>query len=383
MKMRKGWKKVKVHEVAKVMGGATPSTSEPEYWDGGVPWLTPKDLSLNPARYTSSGVRSLSAAGLASCSAVLLPKGSILISSRAPIGFVSIANVQIATNQGFKSLILKDEQDSLFWYYLMLASKEYLERFANGSTFKEISAATLGALEFTIPPIDEQIEIARVLGSLDDLIIANQQLTEKLKGLRVTLVSSIIRESTNSMRLSELATFVNGKNFTKDASGHGRPVIRTPEIRRGPSSGTVWSEISSTDEYLARSGDILFVWSGSLMVERWLYQEGLVNQHIFKVVPNFEIPAWLVMGLLDHQMPWFLGLAMDKATTMGHIQRGHLDALVPVPSKTEIAKLDSIVKPLWDSELQLLLENQQLKRTRDELLSLLLSGEIIVKCVAA
>jgi type I restriction enzyme S subunit len=119
------------------------------------------------------------------------------------------------------------------------------------------------------------------------------------------------------------------------------------------------------------------------MVERWLYEEGLVNQHVFKVLPGDGYPAWLVFGLIEHQMPWFLGLAADKATTMGHIQRGHLDAFVPMPSEAAITDLDTMVRPLWDQELALRAEVQQLTRTRDELLPHLLAGRVSVREVAA
>ena len=120
------------------------------------------------------------------------------------------------------------------------------------------------------------------------------------------------------------------------------------------------------------------MWSGSLMVDRWRHTEGLVNQHIFKVIPSGEVPDWLVFALIEHQMPWFLSLAADKATTMGHIQRGHLDALVPIPNKDQIEKASAMIKPLWDAELELSLEALHSSRTRDELLPLLMSGRIRV-----
>lgn len=119
------------------------------------------------------------------------------------------------------------------------------------------------------------------------------------------------------------------------------------------------------------------VWSGSLTLGRWMDEDALINQHVFKVIPT-GYPDWLVYALVDRQMSWFLSLAADKATTMGHIRRVHLDVPVPVPSPGVVEVLDTQVRPLWDSELDLSVENHQLRRTRDELLPLLMSGAVRV-----
>ena len=103
-KMNSEWKKIQLQDVADVVGGGTPSTKESSYWNGDVPWLTPKDLSGYNERYISRGERNISEEGLDNSSAVLLPASSILLTSRAPIGYVAIAKKPIATNQGFKSL---------------------------------------------------------------------------------------------------------------------------------------------------------------------------------------------------------------------------------------------------------------------------------------
>lgn len=210
------------------------------------------------------------------------------------------------------------------------------------------------------------------------LFVTNEQLAAACASLRLALTERALAEAVDFQPLSELAAFINGKNFTKDAVGTGRPVIRTPEVRVGPTASTIRSEVAPGEDFVATRGDILFVWSGSLLLGRWLFEPGLVNQHIFKVKPNEGVPDWLVYGLIEHQMPWFLGLAADKATTMGHIQRRHLDEHVPVPSTETINRLDEVIQPLWASEIELAEEAQQLRRTRDELLPLLMSGKVRV-----
>ena len=135
--MREGWETVRVSDIATVRSGATPSTKDPGNWDGDIPWLTPKDLSERPAKYTERGNRSITEQGLKKTT--LLPAGSVLLTSRAPVGYVSIARNEISTNQGFKSLVLKSGQMPEYWYYLLQNSTDYLLDNSGGSTFKEIS----------------------------------------------------------------------------------------------------------------------------------------------------------------------------------------------------------------------------------------------------
>ncbi len=109
------WKTVSLNEVATIVGGGTPSTKEPTFWDGDIPWLTPKDLSGHHGMYVKYGERFITQAGLSGSSAKLVPSGTVLFTSRAPIGYIAIAKQSISTNQGFKSLVLKDGHDNRFF----------------------------------------------------------------------------------------------------------------------------------------------------------------------------------------------------------------------------------------------------------------------------
>lgn len=251
-----------------------------------------------------------------------------------------------------------------------------------GSTVKHTSPRTILSYETLFPPLEEQERIAGVLGAFDDLIETNRRLADHLDDLRRTKVSHALAASSDTTRLSEAASFVNGRNFTKGADGAGRPVIRTPEVRSGPGGNTVWSSVVADDDRVARAGDILFVWSGTLMVNRWLYADGLVNQHVFKVIPK-GVPDWYVYALIEAQLPWFLGLAKDKATTMGHIQRAHLDEPMTGLDPDAVARLGAVIEPIWSAALELRLEAQDLARQRDELLPLLMSGRVRVRDLEA
>jgi type I restriction enzyme S subunit len=381
--MREGWRELKIRDVADVVTGSTPASSDGNNWGSGVPFLTPSDMT--DAVYSPTAARRLSPQAETRMSRrIVTSPGTAVVCIGATIGKVARITAPTLTNQQINTIVARPEVlDSLYCYYAMQPLRQHLQSIASGSATPLLNKTRFAEVEIAIPPIAVQRRIAGVLGALDDLIDTNKRLADSCAHLRRAIVDQALLEATGSSPLSTFASFVNGKNFTKDASGTGRPIIRTPELRRGPTEGTVWSDAEVEPEYLARRGDILFVWSGSLMVDRWLHQDALVNQHIFKVTPLAGVPEWLVFGLIEFQMPWFLGLAADKATTMGHIQRGHLDEAVPVLASERLTHLDSVVQPLWDQELESSAEAIELARTRDELLPLLLSGAVTVSEVAA
>ena len=186
----KGWKTVAIGEISEVIGGGTPSSKVDEYWGGSIPWLTPKDLSGYDFRRVKSGKRNITDSGLANSSARLLPKNTVLVTSRAPIGYVALADNEIATNQGFKSLILNDGYDPDFFYYLIKHNVPTLEAVSSGTTFKEISGKAFKQIKFNVPPLPEQKAIAHILGSLDDKIELNCRMNETLEAMAQALFKS-------------------------------------------------------------------------------------------------------------------------------------------------------------------------------------------------
>jgi type I restriction enzyme S subunit len=145
------------------------------------------------------------------------------------------------------------------------------------------------------PPLHEQRAIATVLGDLDDKIACNRIVISRADALWEATTSEILDRIEGATEgtpeegirlLSSLARFINGKAFTKGATGTGRMVVRIAELNSGPGGATVYNELEVKHDYLARPGDLLFAWSGSLTVQRWFRDEAIVNQHIFKVVPE-------------------------------------------------------------------------------------------------
>ena len=286
-----------------------------------------------------------------------------------------------ALNQHVFKVTAKPGIDQAYLKYLLMSEIPFFNRLVadQRTTMGHVKVADLRKRMVVLPPLAEQKRIASVLSALDELTGANLAAARECADLRQTLIRLARSEATETLPLSSTASFVNGKNFTKDPTGTGRAVIRTPELRRGPSESTVFNDVVAVADNLASPGDLLFVWSGSLLVDRWLHDEALVNQHIFKVIPKSPYPDWLVNGLIEWQMPMFLGLAADKATTMGHIQRGHLDREVPMPDPDALARLEALVRPLWDQELLLRQECLQLEKTRDELVPRLIDGTLRVR----
>ena len=157
--MPKGWAWCKLGDIGEIIGGGTPSTSIEEYWNGEISWITPADLSNYSDKYIAQGKRNITQLGLDNSSAKLIPKGSILFSTRAPIGYVVIADRPLSTNQGFKSLSLSINMSEEFVYYFLLAEKERIKLFASGTTFQELSASAFSKILIPLPPLAEQHRI--------------------------------------------------------------------------------------------------------------------------------------------------------------------------------------------------------------------------------
>lgn len=176
------WKDCTLADLGVIVGGATPSTKNPlNYENGNISWITPKDLSGFQGRYISRGERNITEQGLNSCSTQLLPKNSILFSSRAPIGYVAIADNELCTNQGFKSIVPNEDTDYLFLYYLLKYNKTNIENMGSGTTFKEVSGNTMRSIPVRVPiDKEEQSKIAKILGCIDDKIEENSKINYNL-----------------------------------------------------------------------------------------------------------------------------------------------------------------------------------------------------------
>jgi type I restriction enzyme S subunit len=192
IKLPKGWKQVKLSEAGKIISGGTPSTAVNEYWNGDISWISPSDLTGYKNKTIKKGTKSITEIGLKNSSARLMPKGSVLFSSRAPIGYVVIADNELCTNQGFKSIIPYENVDSNFIYYYLKASKQRAEQVASGTTFKEISLKSFSELTFPLPPLPTQqaivSKIEELFSELDNGIANLKTAQQQLKTYRQSVL---------------------------------------------------------------------------------------------------------------------------------------------------------------------------------------------------
>lgn len=389
------WKEYKISDIADVIGGGTPSTSNSSYWNGNIPWLTPRDLTGYTKVYISKGERNITVEGLRNSSARLLPKGTVLLTSRAPIGYVAIAKNEITTNQGFKSLVLKEDYaDNEFIYYWIKNNIDYLQSIGTGTTFAEISGRVVKDIEISLPPLSEQKSITSVLSSLDDKIDLLHRQNATLEKMAETLfrqwfvercpepVEGEEKEEWEEKPLSSIANFLNGlacQKFLPKNDIDKLPVLKIKELREGFTEKSDWATTDVKPEYIVKNGDVVFAWSASLMVKIWDGQDCILNQHLFKVTSDVY-PKWFYYLWCKYHLEEFISIAVSHATTMGHIKRRDLDeAIVLVPSTNKLEEMTLIVEPLIDKIIENNKQIRTLTSLRNTLLPKLMSGEVRVE----
>ena len=182
----------KIGEVVEIVSGGTPRTNIDHYWKGEIKWCTPTDITACHGKYLKNTERTISSDGLANCSAKLLPKGSILLCSRATIGELKIASIETSTNQGFKSLICKNEIKNEYLYYVLLTQKSKMIEKAIGSTFLEISKKEVASLYIWLPSLEEQSAIASVLSDMDAEIEQLERKRDKYKQAKQGMMQELL-----------------------------------------------------------------------------------------------------------------------------------------------------------------------------------------------
>jgi len=186
------WEMKQLGDVCQIISGGTPSTRNSEYWDGDIKWCTPTDITSNNGKYFSKTSRKITKQGLNNSSATLLPKGTLLLCSRATVGEVKIATIEISTNQGFKSLICSETVDNEFLYYLIRLEKQKFIDKAFGSTFLEISKKNTSEIEFDFPPIEEQKASAQILSDMDRELQTLRQKREKYVQIKQGMMQQLL-----------------------------------------------------------------------------------------------------------------------------------------------------------------------------------------------
>lgn len=296
-------------------------------------------------------------------------------------------------------LMFKPTQTDKKFLYYVLADYNFTQYVLNHidseSAQANISATTIGKYEFSLPPLEVQKKIAGVLSALDDKIELNQRQNNNLEQQAQALFKSwfidfepfggVMPEDWKVGNLLDIADYLNGlamQKFRPTENERGLPVLKIKELRQGFCDNS--SELCSPNvkrEYVVNDGDVIFSWSGSLLVDFWCGGKCGLNQHLFKVTSE-KFEKWFYYSWTKHYLNKFVAVAADKATTMGHIKRDELEkAEVVIPSSIDYQKIGKVLSPIYDLIIQNRIENTRLAAIRDALLPKLMSGEIDVSNV--
>lgn len=403
------WTEYKLSEIVDIFGGGTPKASISEYWGGNIPWLSIKDFNSNN-RFVYCTEKSITQLGLKNSSTKLLNKGDLIISARGTVGALAQLGKPMTFNQSCYGLRAKPLTINNFLYYLLKDKIKILKRNTHGSVFDTITRKTFDILKVKLPPLKEQKAIAHILSTLDEKIELNNKINKTLEDIAQAIFKhwfvdfefpnkdgepykssggemveselGMIPKGWEVKSLDQIADFLNGlamqKYRPKDGE-QGIPVIKIKELRQGFTDNS--SDLCSKEidpKYIVNDGDIIFSWSGSLLVDLWCGGKCGLNQHLFKVSSK-EYPRWFYYHWIKLHLDRFINIAKSKATTMGHIKRQDLsDSLVVIPDESLFGKANSVLSPLVEKQVELKIESRKLSELRNTLLPKLMSGEIRV-----
>lgn len=387
-------------DLVDVIGGGTPKTTEESYWNGSIPWLSVKDF-CGDKKYVYNTEKSITVEGLNNSSTKLLHKDNIIISARGTVGELAMIPYDMAFNQSCFGLIPKGNNDPHFVYYLLKDKVRSLKSQTQGSVFDTITKATFDRIECADYSEEDQHRIASILSSLDRKIELNNKINADLEEMAQAIFKNwfvdfepfkdgkfvdselgMIPEGWKVGRLTEIASYMNGlamQKFPPENNEDSLPVLKIKELGQG-FCGTDSDRCSCNikDECKIHNGDVIFSWSGTLLVDVWCGGDCGLNQHLFKVTSK-DYPKWFYYYWTKHHLQEFVHIAKDKAVTMGHIKRGHLEeAMVAIPDNDSMEKAHELFEPILSKMISLRLESSRLSLLRDTLLPRLMSGELEV-----
>ena len=314
---------------------------------------------------------------------------TILVSINGTLGNVGVYDSEkIILGKSACYFNVKQSVDKDFIYYVVSSPvfRQYLENNATGTTIKNISLKQMRKYTFSIPQIDEQKRISSVLRKIDEKIKNNRAINNNLEQQAQAIFSNEfltfekLPDSWKKSSLIDIADYLNGlamQKYRPTADETGIPVLKIRELRQGCCDDN--SELCSQNiksEYIIHDGDVIFSWSGSLLVNFWCGGICGLNQHLFKVTSN-KYDKWFYYAWTKHHLDRFIAVAADKATTMGHIKRDELaKADVLIPNEADYNRIGALLQPIYNLIIANRIENKKLAKTRDTLLPKIMSGEL-------
>ena len=299
----------------------------------------------------------------------------------------------MAFNQSCYGLRAKEGiVDEEYLYYLIKHNVVVLKKNTHGSVFDTITRDTFAGIEVELPSLEEQKVVASILRDLDDKIEVNNKINKNLLQQAQSifaqefLVLDAIPDGWQESSLLGIADYLNGlamQKYRPKDDEQGLPILKIKELRQGSCDAN--SELCSSSikpEYIVHDGDVIFSWSGSLLVDFWCGGTCGLNQHLFKVTSSVY-DKWFYYAWTSHHLQKFAAIAADMATTMGHIKREELaKAEVLIPSQFDYDRIGGLLAPLYDLVIANRIENRKLASLRDELLPQLMSGQLDVSEVS-
>lgn len=414
------WEVVRLGEVGDIVGGGTPDTTNSAFWNGEILWLTPTEIKQ---KYIFDSERKITQKGLSNSSAKLLPKNTILITTRATIGDIGIATQQLSTNQGFQSFIGGEKVNFEFMYYLLGAKKREFITLANGSTFLEISAKTIRQIQIPLPPLAEQEKIAQILSVWDKGISILKSLieakTKRKKALMQRLLTPPCESLTPSLRASETSAAIHNKSVdchdltasnlaktekdskAKQSLRFAEFTDKWQEMRLGDiceiTTGslnanamaengkfaffTCAREVYAIDNY-AFDTEALLVSGNGANVGYIHYYKGKFNayQRTY-VLDKFSCDILFVKFFLDKYLKKRIAQEKNEGNTPYIVLSTLQDMKIVLPNSLAEQKKIAQVLSACDKEIELLKSKFQcLKTQKKGLMQRLLNGEVRVKC---
>lgn len=399
----------KISDIGEVVGGGTPSTANSDFWGGDIPWISPKDLTGYKSVYISHGESFLTKTGLKS-GTKLLPKGTVLFSSRAPIGYVAIASNPICTNQGFKSIICNKEIiNPLFLYYYIKGNLDYIKLFGTGATFPEISGAAMRKIKVQIPTLPTQQKIASILSSYDRLIENNtrrirllEQMAENLykewfvrfrfpEHENIEMVNGLPK-GWKTIHIKELAQLKSGYAFKSEwFIEEGEAVAKIKDIGNILMDTSNFSYVDKENcikakKFLLTTGDLTIALTGAT-----IGKISIVPKHKGNIYTNQRLGKFFLGDNPMEKLPFLYCLFKQESMVSNIVNLSNSSSAQPNISPEQIEKIkilgnhdiismyNKTCNPLFSNILALYSQNQLLTRQRDLLLPRLMSGKLEVK----
>lgn len=388
-----GWKELGMIDICEILSGSTPKTDHPHYWGGKIFWATPLDLSRLNSKYIDNTERKITQLGFESCSVQKIAANSLIMSSRAPIGYLAINKQEITTNQGCKSFVLKEKDNILFLYYYLSFKINYIKRLGSGSTFAEVGKKQLENIKILLPPLPEQNKIAEILGVVDEEIEKTEKIIERAEKLMQGLSQSVFGDKKNKIKkIGDFCKVKGGKRLPKGEllleQPTAHPYIRIVDFEHGSInlkhikylSDEIFGHIrrytiSKDDIYISIAGTIGMVGIIPDSLDGANLTENAAKIVLKKELANIKYIYYFLSSTLGQKQIKDLTVQ----TSQPKLALNKIEAInIPLPTAQEQSKIVKILSAVDDKILIYKKIRDNLAQLKKGLMGDLLSGRVRV-----